>query len=78
MLKISSAAVDSRLLTKALISSALNILAQDGGEGDLVHVRLQESASVEPGAAALSWMEQISRDHNRDHAHCWISRRSLF
>lgn len=68
MLKISSAAVESRLLTRALISSALNILAEDRGRP--VHVRPWESASVEPGAAALSWMEQISRDQHIDHAHC--------
>lgn len=64
MLKISSAAADSRLLTRALISSALNILAEDSG-GRPVRVRPRKSASVEPGAAALSWMEQISRDHQR-------------
>lgn len=71
MLKISSAAVDSRLLTRALISSALNILAEDRGRP--VRVRPRESANVEPGAAA-----QISRDRRIDHAHCWISCLSLF
>lgn len=66
MPKISSAAADSRLLTRALISSALNILAEDRGSSE---ARWPAGVcQLEPGPSAPRWRDQISRDHPKHHA----------
>ena len=60
MPKISSAAADSRLWTRALISSALNILAEERKTTGI--------DQLEPGPSVARWMDEISRDQRKHRA----------
>lgn len=69
MPKISSAAADSLLLTRSLISSALNILVEDRDWSGPESVGRWMSVSWSLDRRHPDrWRDQISRDHPKHHA----------